>query len=351
MPVGQAFETDRTFARLVRLPNLDERVEKEPSLVRPLHDWLDGALERAWRPGASVDDATLSADRLACHRLLYGVHRLSLYWFDDPANYVNEHSRVLRELAGRIEEAWQAWLHARVSSDEVTTPEPARLLRAWVERDRTETASDDGRWFAEDAGIAAYRRLLEIASLNGLVEASQLARVLGGASDPVQATLVRIFLEEYGGGRLHRKHSSFFAAMLEEQGLSTTPEAYLDRVPWEALAVINQAFFLTANRSEYVRFCGAFTYTEVSTPASFARYSAATKRLGLGDGRIDYWTLHVKEDLRHGKWMIDEIAAPLLERFPEQASSLLRGYVEQRLIESDAARATIDACRAAERGS
>lgn len=350
MHVVPVFEADQAFARLVRLPNLDDRVAHEPALIRPLSDWLDETLHRVWRPGSDADAPALVSDRLACHRLLYGVNRLRLYWFDDPAHYVNEHSRVLHALAGRIEGAWQQWLNERLSAEDVKTQAPGALVRQWFERDRVPVESVDGHWFANEADVAAYRRLLEIASLNGLVEASQMTRVLGGASDPVQATLTRIFLEEYGGGRLHRKHSTFFASMLEEQGLSTRPEAYLNEVPWEVLAVINQAFFLTESRSHYVRFCGAFTYTEVSTPASFARYAAAARRLGFGDGRTDYWTLHVKEDTRHGQWMLDEIALKLIERFPQQVPALLHGYAQQRLIESDAARATAHACRQAAGG-
>lgn len=347
MRIVPPFEAERAFSSLVRMPDLDAQVARDPALMGPLQDWLDESLDRVWRAGSDTDDAALVSDRLASQRILYGINRLRLYWFDDPAHYVNEHSRVLHALGRRIENAWQAWLEARLPASALETSAPDTLVRQWFERDRVPVDNADARWFATEADLAAYRRLLEIASLNGLVEASQMARVLGGASDPVQSTLTRIFLEEYGGGRLHRKHSTFFAAMLEEQGLSTQAEAYLDRVPWQVLAVINQAFFLTESRSHYLRFCGAFTYTEVSTPASFARYVAAAQRLGLASGRTDYWTLHVKEDARHGQWMIDEIALPLIDRFPAQAPALLQGYARQRLIEGDAARATAEACRAA----
>lgn len=40
-------------------------------------------------------------------------------------------------------------------------------------------------------------------------------------------------MQEYGSGRLSRKHSTFFAAMMRELGLVTQNEAYLDLVPWQ----------------------------------------------------------------------------------------------------------------------
>ena len=42
-------------------------------------------------------------------------------------------------------------------------------------------------------------------------------------------------MQEYGTGRYAKKHSTFFAKMMEELGLSTTPEGYLDLVPWQVL--------------------------------------------------------------------------------------------------------------------
>ena len=47
--------------------------------------------------------------------------------------------------------------------------------------------------------------------------------------------IFNISLQEYGNGRLHKKHSTFFAKMLEEVGLSSTPEHYFDLLPWQVL--------------------------------------------------------------------------------------------------------------------
>jgi hypothetical protein len=41
------------------------------------------------------------------------------------------------------------------------------------------------------------------------------------------------YIQEYGNGRLPKKHSTFFASMMRELNLSDEPEAYLDTVPWQ----------------------------------------------------------------------------------------------------------------------
>lgn len=38
------------------------------------------------------------------------------------------------------------------------------------------------------------------------------------------------------------------------------------------------------------------------------------KRLGHGDDAAGYWDLHIGEDLRHGKQMIEDVVVPLTEK-------------------------------------
>ena len=113
-------------------------------------------------------------------------------------------------------------LTERLNADDVTQ---ALCVRADV--DLNPELSKEGQYIRDDISEEGYCHLLAIASLDGLVEASQLSRVLGGAGSDVQLMLTRILWEEYGGGKLERKHSSHFAAMLNELGLDSRPEAYL----------------------------------------------------------------------------------------------------------------------------
>jgi hypothetical protein len=42
-------------------------------------------------------------------------------------------------------------------------------------------------------------------------------------------------------------------------------------------------------------------------------YLAASRRCGLSDGASGYWELHIKEDERHGRQMLEEVALPLVD--------------------------------------
>lgn len=343
-------ELHATVRRLVRQPGLDERAAREPEWADALRVRLSRASEQAWAVEGPVLDASRASLRLDTQRALYAINRLRLYWCDDPGAYVNERSRVLADFQDILEAPWQRWLARSVPKDELEPCDAESTLRGWATRDLTPHPTSDGDWIAEEMGPEGYRRLLEIVSLNALAEASQLSRAMGGAASAAQCMMFRILMEEYGAGRLEKKHSTYFARMLEAQGMSTKPEAYLMRVPWEVLSAINHAFYLAENKRFYLRFCGAFTYTELSTPVSFAGYAKAATRLGFSDGHADYWALHVREDARHGPWMLEQVALPLLTQFPERRRDVLFGYAEQRSVEAMAGAAVARACRAASEG-
>ena len=106
-------------------------------------------------------------------------------------------------------------------------------------------------------------------SLDGLAEASRQSRVCGGAANEVMCAIFRVLMEEYGVGRYNKKHSTFFAKMMTELGLSTEPEKYFDLSPWQCLASANHNFLLTERRRHYLRYNGGLTFFEVRCrPAS-----------------------------------------------------------------------------------
>jgi hypothetical protein len=144
--------------------------------------------------------------------------------------------------------------------------------------------------------------------------------------------MTRLLVEEYGGGRINRKHSTFFTAMLTELNMHTEPEAYFDLVPWEVLATINHSFLLSERKRFYLRYVGGLLYTEISVPAAFDNYRAAAERLHMSEAARGYWELHIREDERHGRWMLHDVALPLAAKYPTEAWEIVLGYDQQRFL-------------------
>ncbi len=324
----------KSFAELMNTAFLDDIVRQPPQALGIFESGLKAALAAVYQGGAGDVGRASTHERahLFLHRVLYRINRLKLFWFDRLSNYDNEQSVYLNKIRNRIEGAWQAWELGLLNTAALRHAHPSEALVSRSAGDLSPTTSASGRYFRHDMNLAGYRRLLAIASLDGLVEASQLSRTLGGVSNPIHSMMTRLLVEEYGGGRLNRKHSTFFSAMLDELNMSTEPEAYFEMVPWQVLAGINQSFLLSERKRFYLRYVGGLLYTEISVPAGFDHYRAAAERLGLSPAARGYWELHIKEDQRHGQWMLRDVALPLAAKYPAEAWEIVLGYDQQKFF-------------------
>jgi len=233
-------EAEDEFAQIIKKPDLDSAIELYPDLMTNFEDALSFALVDIYRNNNECDRA-----HLFLQRVLYCINRLKLFWFDSLDNYANENSTVLFSIRKKIEAEWMEWELNHIETDLIDSLIYEKALKKRFREDLNPLPNKDSFFLRDEISLAGYKRLLAITSLDGLVEASQLSRVLGGVSNEVQLTLTKIFWEEYGCGKLTRKHSSHFINMLEECELETAPEAYLKLVPWEVLANIPQVILLS----------------------------------------------------------------------------------------------------------
>jgi len=351
-PTAEYDEAEESFAKLITADCLDDYVRSRPPVVGLFERALQKALNSAYPAArdAAVPDSSQADNgaRLFLQRVLYRINRLKLFWFDALRSYDNERSDYLYQLRDRIERTWQAWELSMLNLDGLKREKVRDALLRRTAVDVSPPTSATSLYFRHHVGQVGYRRLLAIASLDGLVEASQLSRTLGGVSNDIHSMLTRLLVEEYGGGKLNRKHSTFFAAMLSELEMQIEPEAYFDLVPWEVLAGINHSFLLSERKRFYLRYIGGLLYTEISVPAAFDNYRAAAERLAMSETARGYWELHIREDKRHGQWMLYDIALPLAARYPADAWEITLGYDQQKLISERAGASVARSVQAAE---
>ncbi|PZV09141.1 MAG: hypothetical protein DCF22_19040 [Leptolyngbya sp.] len=337
------YEAEQAFSALLEAEDLDKNLPTYSLVVNTFETALSSALTAAYGGGEKSD-----LDHRFIQRVLYRINRLNLFWYDDLRNYANERSPYLHKIRDQIETVWQQW---ELDNFDLEAYKKLDVKLALLDRFATDLEpplSTDARYMREQMSLEGYRYLLAIASFDGLIEASRLSRILGGAANEVQATLTKVLLEEYGNGRLSRKHSTFFAQMLTELGLSIQPEAYFDLVPWEVLASINHNFLLTECKRYFLRYNGGLAYFEVAGPAAYRTYLTAAKRLDLSDAAMGYWDLHVKEDERHGRWMVQNVTLPLSEMYTAEAWQMILGYDQEKLMGDRASEAVVRVIRQGE---
>ena len=334
-------EAEKEFEALLTTIDLDQAVQSQRALASNFEEALALALNSAYGNNSGQESS-----HLFLQRVLYRINRLKFFWYDDLSNYDNERSEYLRVIRNRIESAWGPWETSQLPHADRNEVAAALCRRA--ASDVAPPPSPDGLYFRDQMTVAGYRRLLEIASLDGLVEASQLSRTLGGVANEIHAMMTKLLVEEYGGGRLTRKHSSFFSVMLADLGISSRPEAFFNVVPWEVLATINHSFLVSERKRFFLRYVGGLLYTEISVPAAFESYRLAAERLGMSESARGYWDLHIREDERHGRWMLNDVALPLARMYPRQAWELVWGYDQQKFMSDRAGKATADAVKRAD---
>jgi len=339
-------QAEQHFTYLIEVEDLDQNLDRYVERVNAFEQVLNLAISAAYQ---SANCSNLA--RLFTQRILYRINRLKLFWYDDLHNYCNERSVYLQDIRDQIELTWQQWEASQLPLKALQNLDVAQALTSRAAEDLEPELSENGRYFQEEMQEAGYRRLLAIASLDGLVEASQLSRTLGGVSNEIHSVLTRLLVEEYGAGRFSRKHSSYFTRMLEELDMQTEPEAYFGLVPWEVLATINHSFLLSERKRYFLRYVGGLLHTEISVPAAFSVYRNGAERLGLAEEAMSYWDLHIKVDKLHGRWMLDEVALPLVERYPNDAWELVFGYDQQKLMGDRAGAAVTNLCREADQNS
>jgi Iron-containing redox enzyme len=335
-------EAEQHFINLLDLEDLDNKIESQPELTSLVESAIAQAIQNAYSSPSGDDEA-----HLFLQRILYRINRLQLFWYDDLRHYTNERSHYLSKVRDTIETHWQAWELAQLDVEEIKKADVKRALVERSTRDLNPPISEDSRYLREEMTEAGYRHVLAIGSFDGLVEGSRLSRIMGGAANEVHATLMRVLIEEYGNGRLSRKHSTYFAQMLEEFGMNTQPEAYFDLVPWEVLACANHNFLMTERKIYFLRYNGGLTYFEVAGPAAYRNYLAAAQRLELSQAAMGYWELHIREDERHGQWMLTDVSLPLAERYPDRAWELVLGYDQEKLMGDRAGVAIVQLAKAA----
>lgn len=339
---------EEQFLKLLQIENLDQKIRENPECV----DTFEGALAIAL-PLAYEQEQHHASEQTQAHlflqRVLYRINRLNLFWYDDLRHYKNERSFYLQWVRNRIEESWQTWESAPFDLEFYQRLEVRQALRDRYAADLNPALTENKRYLREELSLEGYRWLLAIASLDGLVEASRMSRILGGASNEVQAMLIRVLMEEYGNGRFQRKHSTFYAQMMAELALDTRPEGYFHLAPWELLASINHNFLLTERKRYFLRYNGGLTYFEIVGPSIYQDYQMAAQRLGLSDTAMGYWELHIREDERHGQWMLQDVALPLAEMYPADAWELVWGYDQEKRMGDRAGAAILQTIRDAER--
>jgi Iron-containing redox enzyme len=172
-------------------------------------------------------------------------------------------------------------------------------------------------------------------SVYHLKEADPHAWVIPRLRGRAKAAVVAVEFDEFGGGRAERMHARLFADLMDDLGLDSSYNGYLDLAPAETLAVVTMMSMFGLRRSLRGALVGHFAAAEITTPPAARRMTAALERLGAGPRATTFYTEHIEADAVHEQVLRHEVVEPLLAEEPELAADVLLGvrateFVEER---------------------
>lgn len=198
------------------------------------------------------------------------------------------------------------------------------LFNQLLEQERSAPAASAG-FLARHATREQFRVVVQEFAVDGLTEAQSFFPILARLPLRAQMALMRVFIDEFGCGRLEQSHTQLYRALLEELGLPLDIPPYLPRLNAESLAFVN-VFYWLSQRAPWVEyFLGALAYLESSVPYAFACHAEACERLGIQSRH--YYTEHMHIDAFHAR----ELQVAIREVEVAQGVDFTRVWVGARL--------------------
>lgn len=179
---------------------------------------------------------------------------------------------------------------------------------------------------------AHYRNFLVQSSADLLAEASASALGVIGEFGPPQSALFRILIDEFGYGTADRKHSVLYRATLRSFGLNDAYNHYWPLFDAATLELHNAIHWLFQNPRNIFRQFGFLLFAETAYQRSTLFHARFLNR-HFPDADARYFAEHAHIDLHHTRMVVDEVIAPMLDRFgPEIGAEIVQGAELTRLV-------------------
>jgi len=166
-----------------------------------------------------------------------------------------------------------------------------------------------------------------------LVEASAMARNLGGNYGSAQSELFKVIIDECGYGVFQTKHSTMFESVLKSQNLHHIPHAYWQLYLPTSMYLNNYYNYICRDHAKVFRYFGAILQVETAFQTTCELMIGMMKSVFGTDAHVDYFSEHVKIDGHHSRMVMQKIVVPLIKTHGEFAlKEIVRGFEESLVV-------------------
>ncbi len=286
-----------------------------------------------------------SGSGLAAHRMLLNIYESDMMMlpaddFGDVADdfrafYSSENRLVGEMIRGTLERHVFGFLDTEIDVSGRWSQEDMVAFFDWRlgEVARSESAIAKAILDAGSPQEAANSFLIQLAG-DFLSEASAMARNVLGNFGRTQSELFKVLIDEYGYGVHSTKHSTLYETTLKSCGLSPEIHAYWQFYLATSLALTNYFHYVSKNHELFFRYLGALYFTEASLVHVTRQQSKMLKASLAGRCDTTYFDEHSHMDQHHGRMVIDNIIAPIIEQCgAEVIPEIVRGFEEFRHLQ------------------
>jgi hypothetical protein len=309
------------------LTNGRRKVDPRPPLPSPRGPLSEGLIENlagepaGTPPPAPPRDAdAFGEDHQLSLYLLYELHYRSFRGVDER----REWDPSLLTLRGHLEAGFEALVREALPplAPPVSPEGVGTAITELVEADEGPQLSShmESRASAEE-----FREFLIHRSAYQLKEADPHSWAIPRLAGAPKAALVEVQADEYGGGRPERVHATLFAKAMDALELDSAYGAYLDRIPAVTLATVNLMSMFGLQRRLRGAIVGHLAAFETTSPIPNGRYARGLRRLGFGDGALDFFDEHVEADSVHENIAVYDLAEGLARQEPALADDIVFG--------------------------
>ncbi len=133
---------------------------------------------------------------------------------------------------------------------------------------------------------------------------SYLERLLVRApSSDAKLWLAKVLVDEYGEGSEGEDHATLYGHFLRSCGSSLPDQQYTAKVPGPAYEFVREHRRIVSEEPFLVGLGAVGPGHEWAIPKMFDAVIPGLKRAGFAPDEINYFTLHVAQDVDHGNWL------------------------------------------------
>jgi hypothetical protein len=259
----------------------------------------------------SIEFATEDDVHLALH-VLYGLHYDGFAHVDDGWEWQPSLLNLRQGLESKF-------LESLINDSEFYDAEPgcASDEHDVVRRVKRLVGAAGGpslsSFLIEDGSADQMREFIIHRSIYQRKEADPHTWAIPRLRGRAKSALVRLQVDEYGGGVAGAMHAELFAETMRAFDLDPSPGAYIDQVPWVTLATDNLVSLLGLHRRWRGALVGHLAAFEMTSVVPMGRYAQAVRALIGGDVGAEFYDVHVAADVEHEAIAINELIPGLAE--------------------------------------